>query len=144
MNINNLSQNMNDINHTIYSFLAYINEKTHALFIDDNDLKGTLNKPFRCIKKPIKSLAFDIPKRASLGCSYLTKKEIICLSLLKDSLSYKEIAKQMHVSSRTIECFLYNPQKRLGLTSVNQLLYLFKNDAILSNLKVINSFEDIG
>ncbi len=59
------------------------------------------------------------------GDSYITAQELACLRLLSVGFSYKEMAKQMNISSRTVETYIQRVKYRTHIKSRRDLIQLF-------------------
>lgn len=66
----------------------------------------------------------------SQGEIKLTKREAECIYYLLKGRTYKEIAKILHLSHRTIETYLNNIRHKAGVASKEDLIKLFENTLI--------------
>lgn len=90
--------------------------------------KISLPKPYRdinyeqiCLKKG----KIDVYGRQ--GLTYLTIQEINCLKLLTQGLSYKETAKILNISPKTVETYLHRATKRTGFDGMNEIKWSLAN-----------------
>ncbi|MCC5014032.1 MULTISPECIES: helix-turn-helix transcriptional regulator [unclassified Legionella] len=55
------------------------------------------------------------------GLTYITSQELACLRLLLQGASYKEAAKLLHLSSRTVETYIDRIKQRTGFFSRSEI-----------------------
>tara|TARA_R110002110_G_scaffold119309_2_gene293748 strand:+ start:34825 stop:35673 length:849 start_codon:yes stop_codon:yes gene_type:complete len=69
---------------------------------------------------------------------YLTTMESMCLKRLLDGKKYKEIGRELNISSRTVEHYIANIKEKLSVTLKLQLLETCKNNNIYEKVKHID------
>ncbi len=62
--------------------------------------------------------------RSDQAPNHLTTKELACIKGLAKGLSYKEIAKSLNISHRTVETYLNRVRQRFNLQRKNELIAL--------------------
>ena len=94
----------------------------------DNTLAGVLG------------ISHYLEKRSSLPAYQkgLTKREIECLNLLLDRVSYKEIAETLNISPRTVESYLTNAKNKLACETSNDLLDTLNNMSLRTKINEMN------
>ncbi len=65
----------------------------------------------------------------------LTKREIECIYLLLDGNTYKEIAKKMNISSRTVESYIVNVKNKLACESSHDLFNKLNKAQLKTDIK---------
>lgn len=58
------------------------------------------------------------------GVTYLTTQELSCLRLLSQDASYKEMARELKISVRTVETYLARIRQRTGFASHGEMLHM--------------------
>lgn len=61
------------------------------------------------------------------GLTYITSQELGCLRLLTQGASYKEIARLLEVSDRTVETYIARIKYRTGLTTRSELEWMLSS-----------------
>jgi DNA-binding NarL/FixJ family response regulator len=108
----------------------------------ENDSENELTDVIRCVANG--SLFFEDPKNCRINChmsqkicdnhkaeninQIISEREIGVLKLIAQGLSYKEIADQLFISSRTVESHKNNIMAKLNLKNKNDLIrYAIEN-----------------
>lgn len=95
------------------------------IYHTDNTLAGVLG------------ISNYVEKRSALPAYEmgLTKREIECIYLLLEGLSYKDIAKKMGISSRTVESYLTNIKNKLGCENSAHLFDKLNHAQLKTDIK---------
>ncbi len=67
-----------------------------------------------------------IPVLGKYSETYITTQELACLKWLLQRLSYKEIARILHISPRTVETYIHRIKERTGYASHAELQTLIR------------------
>lgn len=115
-------------------FIAYFKENANSLIKlshKDRIFLPSLNGPQKnkkiitpeCIQKEKFLKSFRVKKYylQAGGDTYLTARELACLSGIARGLKQKEVAKHLKVSPRTVEYFLENLKRKFNLNSISSL-----------------------
>jgi DNA-binding CsgD family transcriptional regulator len=78
-------------------------------------LNANETKYIQLIDKNIQTIMSEFLTHLQSNVSKFTPKEIQVASLIKEGMSTKEIARLMHVSTKTVDIFRYNIRMKLGL-----------------------------
>ena len=99
------------------------------IYHTDNTLGGVLG------------ISHYVEKRSALPAYEmgLTKREIECIYLLLDGNSYKDIAKKMQISSRTVESYLVNVKNKLACESSADLFDKLNRAQLKTDIKEMHN-----
>lgn len=114
------------------NFIKYFNERASSLIkaaIKDKfyfqkikyDSSESANDKNALVNLETKKVFIDV----SEPFNYLTAKEHECLQHIAHGKSFKETARLLNVSQRTVEHYLYNSKNRLHLNTTSELIDLF-------------------
>ncbi|TAL64503.1 MAG: LuxR family transcriptional regulator [Legionella sp.] len=118
----------------------YLNKiKAIEQFINDfdvehQDLLALMDKNPILLPEPYRDCNYDrlcltqgkIDVQGKTGLTHITAQELACLRGLLQGLSYKNTAKRLHLSPRTVETYIQRIKARTGfanLTELERLLY---------------------
>lgn len=116
----------------IERFIFYFNQKLYKIIDKNNSLLKLNNisydyKDELFDEKKIKRIHIETPN----GEAFLSYRECEVLYLLSRLMSYKEIARYLNISDRTVETNIENVKIKMGITSRSMLLKCLEaNDVI--------------
>lgn len=118
--------------HLLHSFIENYKYSTNELI---NEVKKPINRIILPIDKTNQSQAMtklDIPNlkifhKDSKIPIYLSKQQGICLLLLFEGITAKQIASRMDLSYRTVEHYLERTRRILGCRSTKELISKYSN-----------------
>lgn len=96
---------------------------------DNKDLIQLMNKNPISLPEPYRDANYQniclrqgrIAVMGQSGKTYITAQELACLRLLMQGDSYKQIAKQLNVSPRTVDTYVLRMKQRTGLSTHQEI-----------------------
>jgi DNA-binding CsgD family transcriptional regulator len=113
----------------LHSFVEYFREEAKSLIADSEKRCTTISSGLTYeIPDPNRQnfVGYDFKKKKKIILS-LTYQEAACLQQLAKGKTFKEIAKNLLISPRTVQNYIYNAQIKSGFHSVHDLLETFSN-----------------
>lgn len=115
-----------------------IDDKKLALCKDSSTIFAPPSSPI--LDPPLKTFLTEttitnIPVYGRSGLCYLSRQESVCLSLLAQGKSAKEIARLLNLSPRTVESYLATIKLKTGQPSKSSLIDIFNTSSRRFNYK---------